>query len=216
MTSKRLSLGLFAVLGLAIALTAANAPWVLSGDLGDHDRGGDRGRDRDGDDEDALKSDSRVERGFQIAPVTLDLHGRKRAMVGLGSYIVNGQGACNDCHTCPSYGPGHDPYQGGDGKPNPVNYLAGGVQFGPFTSKNITPDRFNHMPAGLTLEKFIETIRTGRDPDPPHDFLQVMPWPVYRNMTDRDLRAVYEYLSSIPHAEPGFCAGPGGPSPGRR
>ena len=32
-----------------------------------------------------------------------------------------------------------------------------------------------------------------------------MPWPVYRNMTDRDLRAVYEYLSSIPRAEPGMC-----------
>ncbi len=28
--------------------------------------------------------------------------------------------------------------------------------------------------------------------------LQVMPWPVYANMTDRDLKAVYEFLRSIP------------------
>jgi len=25
-----------------------------------------------------------------------------------------------------------------------------------------------------------------------------MPWPVYGKMTDRDLRAVYEFLSAIP------------------
>ena len=33
--------------------------------------------------------------------------------------------------------------------------------------------------------------------------LQVMPWPAYANMTEHDLRAIYEYLSAIPHAEPG-------------
>jgi len=40
-------------------------------------------------------------------------------------------------------------------------------------------------------------MRTGRDPDDGH-ILQVMPWPVYRNMTDGDLRAIYEYLRAIP------------------
>ena len=58
-------------------------------------------------------------------------------------------------------------------------------------------------PAGLTLEKFIHTIRTGEDPDAPGQLLQVMVWPVLRNMTDRDLTAIYEYLRSIPHAQPG-------------
>ena len=35
---------------------------------------------------------------------------------------------------------------------------------------------------------------------PPFDGtrLQIMPWPIYHNMTDRDLRAIYEYLSAIP------------------
>ncbi len=41
-------------------------------------------------------------------------------------------------------------------------------------------------------------IRTGQDPDKPNYTLQVMPWPVYRNMTDLDLRAIYEYLRAIP------------------
>jgi hypothetical protein len=30
------------------------------------------------------------------------------------------------------------------------------------------------------------------------NLLQVMPWPTFQNMTDHDLRAIYEYLSSIP------------------
>jgi hypothetical protein len=35
-------------------------------------------------------------------------------------------------------------------------------------------------------------------PSPDNDILQVMPWPVYSKMTDRDKRAIYEYLSAIP------------------
>jgi len=40
-------------------------------------------------------SDSRIEQGFDIAPVPLNLEGKNRALVGLGSYIVNAQGDCN-------------------------------------------------------------------------------------------------------------------------
>jgi hypothetical protein len=36
-----------------------------------------------------------------------------------------------------------------------------------------------------------------------------MPWPVYRNMTDEDLRAIYEFLRAIPPAMPGQCTGAG-------
>ena len=63
-------------------------------------------------------------------------------------------------------------------------------------SPNLTPDA-RGLPAGNTLEQFVRLMRTGRDPDDGH-ILQVMPWPVYRNMTDRDLRAVYQYLRAIP------------------
>ena len=32
-----------------------------------------------------------------------------------------------------------------------------------------------------------------------HEFSQNdMPWPVYQDLTDRDLRAIYEYLRTIP------------------
>jgi hypothetical protein len=145
---------------------------------------------------------NRIQRGFELAPVHLDLHHKNRALVGLGSYIVNAQGACNDCHTCPSFTPDHDPYTGGDGVPNAANYLAGGQSFGPFISRNITPDETG-KPAGLTRAEFIELMRKGHDPDIPGQLLQVMPWPVYGRMLKSDLTAVYEYLSAIPHAETG-------------
>jgi hypothetical protein len=72
----------------------------------------------------------------------------------------------------------------------------------------------------------VEIIRTGKDFDHLHpacsgtsdsgcmpfpfngDVLQIMPWPIYKNMTDHDLRAIYEYLSAIP-----CIAGPPAPSP---
>jgi hypothetical protein len=152
---------------------------------------------------------ARIIKGLQIAPVPLNLQGKNRALVGLGSYIVNAQAACNDCHTCPSYAPGHNPFEGGDGQINAANYLAGGTPFGPeIVSANITPDE-NGLPAGLTFEEYLELIRTGMDPDKPGEVLQVMPWPIFRNMTRNDIRAIYEYLTAIPHAEPGTCSGPG-------
>src|SRR5262245_2180247 len=136
--------------------------------------------------------------GLAISPVPLDLAGKNRALVGLGSYLVNAVGGCNDCHTNPSYAPGGDPFLGQPAVVNASVYLAGGRPFGPgIVSANITPDA-NGLPAGLTLKEFITTLRTGRDPDHPDKILQVMPWPVYANMTDRDLRAVYEYLKAIP------------------
>ena len=154
---------------------------------------------------------SQIQIGMNIAPVHLDLKGKNRSLVGLGSYIVNAQGGCNDCHTWrvttepPNFGSNYE--EGGDpflGQPEQIyaaGYLAGGRPFGPFTSRNLTPNG-NGLPAGLTLDKFIETLRTGVDSKNRHPMisplLQVMPWPVYGNMTDRDLNAVYEFLRSIP------------------
>ena len=54
----------------------------------------------------------RIERGFKIAPVRLNLKGLSRDLVGLGSYIVNSQGGCNDCHTNPPFAPGGNPFMG--------------------------------------------------------------------------------------------------------
>lgn len=160
-------------------------------------------------DDDSDRSKIRV--GYQIAPVALNLRGKNRALVGLGSYIVNAQGACNDCHTHPSFANGGDPYAGQPEVINSEQYLTGGRQFGPFTSRNLTPDQYGR-PAGLTFEEFAAIIRTGAEPDRPAGshlppILQVMPWPVYAKMTDRDLRAIYEYLRAIPSR-------PNNPAPG--
>jgi hypothetical protein len=145
-------------------------------------------------------SQSQIQRGFEINPVPLDLKGKNRALVGLGSYIVNTTG-CNDCHTNPSYVPGGNPFLGQPEQVNVAGFLAGGQHFGPFVSANITPDALGR-PAGLTLEQFISTLRTGHNPlDPPGVLLQVMPWPAFGKKTDRDLTAIYEYLRSIPSIE---------------
>jgi hypothetical protein len=155
---------------------------------------------------------ARVIRGFRIAPVRLDLQGKNLVLVGLGSYIVNGQGGCNDCHTAPPYAEGNDPFLGERERINAARYLAGGTPFGPPgdpntpVSRNLTPRASTGLPAGLTWQQFRQTIRTGADlknrlpfvPSEEKDLLQVMPWPVYGNMTERDLRAVYEFLRAIP------------------
>ncbi len=141
-----------------------------------------------------------VKRGLAIAPVQLNLQGKNKSLVGKGSYIVNAQGGCNDCHTNPPYTANGDPHNGDPEHVNATNYLAGGQHFGPFVSRNITPDQ-SGKPAGMTFEQFKNTLRTGKDLS--NTTLQVMPWPIYGKMTDADIKAVYEYLSSIPHAEPG-------------
>ena len=151
----------------------------------------------------------RAQIGLTISPVQINAgYGRTRFLIGLGSYLVNGVGGCNDCHTNPGHVDGGDPFRGQPQKINAANFLAGGVKFGPFTSRNLTPDpRKNNLPAGLTLDQFIHVIRTGEDTQKLHTpispLLQVMPWPVYAKMADRDLQAIYLYLSAIPHAEPG-------------
>jgi len=160
--------------------------------------------DRDRGDNEA----DRVRIGLKISPVPLDLKGKDVHLVGLGSYIINAEASCNDCHTCPSYASGGNPYAGQPKAFNAANYLAGGVPFGPFISDNITPDA-DGKPAGLTAHQFQHLIRTGEDPDNPGQFLQVMVWPVLQSMTDHDIRAMYEYLRAIPRAQPGTCTGAG-------
>src|SRR5215472_14164563 len=44
--------------------------------------------------DDDERGESKIQRGFQIAPVPLNLAGKNRALVGLGSYIMN---AASDC-----------------------------------------------------------------------------------------------------------------------
>jgi hypothetical protein len=154
--------------------------------------------------------DLRIKIGLAYAHdqgIHLNLKGRNSAVVGLGSYLVNAVGGCNDCHTAPPYT--QDPYAF-LGAPKQVNvpcYLAGGTSFGPFVSRDITPWE-NGKPAGLTFKGFLHVLRTGEDPDNPGQLLQVMPWPVYGGMAEGDLRAIYEYLSAIPAINANVCGAP--------
>jgi hypothetical protein len=177
-------------------------------------------------------NESKIQRGFEIAPVPLNLDGKDRELVGLGSYIVNAQADCDGCH---SAGPptefvrGGNPYFGQPEKINPATYLGGGRNFGKISgppspdiiSRNLTPDRTGLPEGGHTFTEFLQIIRAGKDfdhlhpncsatvttncfpPMPPFDgdLLQIMPWPIYKNMTEHDLRAIYEYLSAIPCIE---------------
>ena len=90
--------------------------------------------------------------------------------------------------------------------------MAGGTPFGDPTnpdtpvSRNLTPRASTGLPAGLTWPQFARSCEPAPDlkhrrpfvPSEERDLLQVMPWPVYQDLTERDLRAIYEYLRSIP------------------
>jgi hypothetical protein len=146
-----------------------------------------------------------VKKGLDIAPVPLDLTGKDRNQVGYGSYLVNAVSGCNDCHTNPAYKAGGDPFRGQTKTIDKATYLAGGVVFGPFTSRNITPNA--QGPTTGSLANFKLTMRTGVDLRKLHPqlgpVLQVMPWPVYQDMNDLELEAIYAYLSAIPCLEGG-------------
>ena len=147
-----------------------------------------------------------VARGLALSPVPLRFTRRQRELVGRGSYLVNAQGGCNDCHTNPSYVKGGDPFEGDKEQINAAHYLAGGREFGPVTSRNLTPDKTG-KPAGMTEAQFIHTLQTGTPPGQ-GALLQVMPWPVYGKMRVADLKAVYAFLRAIPPAEPGTTPKP--------
>jgi hypothetical protein len=209
---------------------AVFAAVVLAGSLGSVSRAqADDDGERNGD-------EARVRRGFEIAPVWLNLKGKNRALVGLGSYIVNAVSECDGCHSAgppTQYAGGGNPYFKGNPPTiiNPATYLGGGRNFGSLipgtpeiVSRNLTPDKTGRPEGGRTFEEFRQIFRTGADLDHLHpncsdpkitasttcfpvgqpfngDLLQVMPWPAYQNMTDHELRAIYEYLSAIPCIE---------------
>src|SRR5215831_14855062 len=105
-----------------------------------------------------------------------------------GAYLVNMAG-CGECHTPQDKGrqfPGMD--------------FAGGSVFlglGPFlptvASANITPD-----PSGISYYDealFLEVMRTGTVKE--RQLSPVMPFNVYKNLTDDDLKAIFAYLRTL-------------------
>jgi mono/diheme cytochrome c family protein len=104
-------------------------------------------------------------------------------LVKRGEYLVRIAG-CADCHTPENGMP-----------PHPIAGLsfAGGTTFDEVASANITPD-----PSGISYYDealFIEAIRTGRVKA--RSLKLPMPWPIYKNMTDDDLKAIFAYLRTL-------------------
>jgi hypothetical protein len=108
------------------------------------------------------------------------MRGKDPALVGLGSYLVNASGGCDDCHTvspATEFAPGGNPYFKGN-PPKVINqaaYLVGGRNFGSLipgtpqiVSRNLTPDKSGRPAGGRTFYEFVEIMRTGMDLDHLH------------------------------------------------
>jgi hypothetical protein len=131
--------------------------------------------------------ESRIQQGFAIAPVPLNLAGKNRALVGLGSYLVNAVADCNGCHTAGqfpnfNYASGGNPYFNQKQVVDPTVYLSGGQPFGtvgtptgpagysgpPIILRNLTPDKNGRPEGGHTLSDFKQILRQGTDFDHIH------------------------------------------------
>lgn len=118
-------------------------------------------------------------------------------------------GGCNDCHTPklpngqldmsrllsghPEGGPIPDEIE--NGATTNLLLTAWRGPWGLTLSRNLTPDKETGL-GTWTLADFKKTIRTGVDPKgeilyPP------MPIPMYQNLPDEDLTAIYNYLRTI-------------------
>lgn len=102
-----------------------------------------------------------------------------------GKYIAFTVGQCNSCHTR------RDKLGRFDGDP-----LAGGAVWeyedGTYTSPNLTPDKATGHIVRWTQDGFMQRFKAGRVlPKSP------MPWEAYQDMTDTDLKALYNYLMSL-------------------
>ena len=106
-----------------------------------------------------------------------------------GAGVVE-SGGCNDCHTNPSFTPASRSVQGSAkaGEPGGVHGRRHGLRPVPVAQSHPECGRTGHgqhqhvMRTGTDLRKLHEQISP---------LLQVMPWPVYQDMTDKDLEAVF-------------------------
>jgi hypothetical protein len=134
-----------------------------------------------------------------------------------GQYLVNVIG-CTDCHTPLKMGPnGPEPDMTRflSGHPEQMGALPSNAQQEPWIwgaaatntafngpwgvsyTANLTPDRNTGL--GIwTEEMFIKTLRTGKHMGTSREILPPMPWAMYRNATDEDLKSIYAYLRTIP------------------
>ena len=142
--------------------------------------------------------------------------------------VVGDCNGCHSAGPATEFLPTGNPYFNEAKMVNTATYLGGGRDFGflgppsasagaHIISRNLTPDASGLPEGGNTFDQFVAIIRTGVDPDHRHptcapgminsgcvpapfdgNLLQVMPWPTLQNLSDNDLRAIYEYLGAVP------------------
>ena len=151
------------------------------------------------------------------APVTITTT-ESADPVARGKYLVSAMG-CHDCHTpwkMGPQGPAPDMTRALSGHPadmvmppppklpeGPWVMTAGATMtawsgpWGVSFTANLTPDPETGL-GKWTPEMFLTAIRTGRHEGKGRPILPPMPWTMYRNLNDEDLRAIFSYLRSLP------------------
>jgi cytochrome c553 len=161
---------------------------------------------------------------------------KSNAAVARGKYLV-ATSACNDCHTPKNMGlngPEFDmtrelagyvavkmpaPPASSGAWPIHANgeLTAWAGPWGVSYARNLTPD-INTGIGSWSEETFIKAIRTGKHMGVSRPILPPMPWQVYSQMTDQDLKAIYAYLRTIPainNPTPDPGAPPAPPAPAK-
>jgi len=137
-------------------------------------------------------------------------------MIERGNYLVTIMG-CNDCHTPKKMGPGGpeldssrllsghpaempvakaDPSMLKDWVGFTHTLTAAAGPWGTSFAANLTSDETGI--GNWSEEQFFTAIRQGKFKGAPagRDLLPPMPWQMYRNATDEDLKAIFTYLKS--------------------
>ena len=149
----------------------------------------------------------------------------KEEAVERGKYLTTIMG-CHDCHTPKTFGehgipildmtrmfsghPADAPYpewtpadmqRNAMALVNPM-LTAWGGPWGVSFTQNLTPDDSTGL-GEWTEEAFIAAIRTGKHQGQPNgrDILPPMPWEMYREATDEDLKAIWAFLGTVPSIE---------------
>jgi mono/diheme cytochrome c family protein len=118
-------------------------------------------------------------------PVTI----RPDTSIAYGKYLAISVANCYGCHTDRDLKTGKyvgAPFAGG---------FKMAVKQGTFTTPNLTPDKKTGALSGWTAQSFIARFKTGAVfPNTP------MPWKPYKSLSDNDLKAIFNYLKSLPPA----------------
>jgi hypothetical protein len=153
-----------------------------------------------------------VTAGYTLRPST-----PAASPVERGKYLVD-TSACHDCHTPWKMGAqGPEPDMSRMLSGHPASVVVGtppastpewpthagatmtswagpwGVSF----TANLTSDKATGIGA-WTVDEFVAALRTGRHQGKGRQILPPMPWPVYGQMTDADLHAIFAYLQTVP------------------